>query len=248
MYRIERRTLDADLAAELTARQALVDDERVAGSLDVQRAWKRAEKSRSAVRTVLLTMTCPRERCMYCVDSHATDVEHFWPKTRFPERMFAWENLLLCCTECGRFKLDRFPRAEDGSPLLVDPTADDPWQHLDFDPDTGALTAAFDPTGDAWSRRGEETVALLHLDRREALQRVYRITFRRLADVITSALERGALDVDRLLDTLRELDDHRLLGWLFSARGASVDPIARFAREHPEHFAACVRRVAATGW
>jgi hypothetical protein len=27
---------------------------------------------------------------MYCLDSHATDIEHFWPKTPYPQRMFVW--------------------------------------------------------------------------------------------------------------------------------------------------------------
>jgi hypothetical protein len=63
-------------------------------------------------------------------------MEHFRPKSRYSDQMFRWPNLLLCRTECERLKGDRFP-LQHGSPLLVDPTQEDPWQHIDFDPGTG---------------------------------------------------------------------------------------------------------------
>lgn len=63
----------------------------------------------------------------------------------------------------------------------MDPTAEDPWDYLDFDPDTGSRVARFDGTSKRWSAKGEETVRLLQLDRREALAAGYRRTYLRLA-------------------------------------------------------------------
>jgi hypothetical protein len=99
---------------------------------DAAAEWKNARRTQplQAVHATLKRMMGERERCMYCRDSHGTDIDRFWPKTPYPERMFVWLNLLLCCAGCRRIKGDRFPVAGD-QPLLVDPTAEDPWRHLE---------------------------------------------------------------------------------------------------------------------
>lgn len=149
--------------------------ERARGGLNVAGEWQRARKT-ARLRSVLATlhsMMGERERCMYCHDSHGTDIDHFWPKASYPERMFRWSDFLLCCPECARFKGDRFP-LDDGIPLLVDPTAEDPWLHLEFDPATGNITARIDPQSGEWSPRGTHTVEVLRLDRRGLMASGYR--------------------------------------------------------------------------
>jgi len=143
--------------------------------------------------------------------------------------MFVWQNLLLGCTECGRLKGDRFPLATDGAPLLVNPSEEDPWMHLDFEPDTGHLTARWESNGNV-STKGQATVGLLRLDQREALERVYQRTFRRLCAEVEAALAGSVVDTS-LLDRLRRLDDHGLLGWCFSERGAGHAPFSTLRSE-----------------
>jgi uncharacterized protein (TIGR02646 family) len=121
-----------------------------------------------------------RERCMYCGDAHGSDIDHFWPKAPYPERMFRWPNMLLCCAECGRIKGTQFPLA-DGQAILIDPTVDDPWLFLDFDPQTGNIVPRYDPGREAYILRGEQTVAILQFDRREAMARGYQRSFRFVA-------------------------------------------------------------------
>lgn len=68
---------------------------------------------------------------MYCGESRGTDVDHFEPIARNPLRTFDWLNHLLACSTCNSHqKRDRFPVDEDGNPLLIDPTAEDPFDHL----------------------------------------------------------------------------------------------------------------------
>ena len=138
MRKLQRRNLPVPVQAALHRKQTDADTKHGAGTLNIEAFWKSARQTKPIKATlgVLNKMAGNRHRCMYCVDSHGTDIDHFWPRKRYPERMFRWPNLFLCCTECGRFKGDDFP-LENGSPLLVDPTADDPWQFLDFDPATG---------------------------------------------------------------------------------------------------------------
>ena len=78
--------------------------------------------------------------------------------------------------------------------MLIDPTAEEPWQYLDFDPTTGNVVARFDLDSDNWSPKGQGTVELLQLDRREALSVGYRRTYRRLAALVERHLnEIGSL-------------------------------------------------------
>ena len=129
-----------------------------------------------------------RERCMYCMDAHGTDIEHFWPKARYPARAFRWNNWLLSCTECGRIKGSKFPLSANSRPLLVDPCAEDPWQHLDFDTDTGNLMAKYDTALSAPSPKGVETVKALELNQREALAAGYLLTHERLKVIVEEAV------------------------------------------------------------
>ncbi len=79
------------------------------------------------IRTILRRMCSGLERCMYCEGSQATDIEHFFPKSKYPFYAFKWENFLLTCRTCNsEFKGDTFPLDESGGPLLIDPTRDDP--------------------------------------------------------------------------------------------------------------------------
>ena len=156
----------------------------------------------------------------------------------FRSRMFVWDNLLLCCTECGRLKGNRFPLDTD-RPLLIDPTLDEPWEHLDFDPATGNIVARFDTRTNDWSPKGTETVKILHLDQREAMASGYTRTFRRISDVVQRALRDEAPVVADLYAALGEADDHGLLGWCFVGTGMNVSPFQEFRTRFPDVWAAC---------
>jgi hypothetical protein len=181
---------------------------------------------------------------MYCGDSHGTDIEHFWPKAPYPERMFRWLNMLLCCTECGRFKGNLFPLDTGGMPLLVDPSAVNPWDFLDFNPDTCTFVARFDLATNAPSLQGAKTVEVLQLDRREALEAGYRKTHKRILAVAEHALGQAAIDADELCEALRDADDHGLLGWYLSGTGQSLSPFRELRTNHPPVWAACVEALA----
>ena len=184
-------------------------------------------------------MMGPRQRCMYCVDSHGSDVEHFWPKGRYPERAFLWPNMLLCCTECGRFKGDRFPLSDAGLPMLVDPSGENPWDHLDFDPDTGNLTARFDLVSGAPSPKGESTVQILRLDRREGMADGYRRTYRRIVACVKAALEASQIDSGQLAQELVLADEHGLLNWCFGPVGGRLQPFVDLRNRVPSAWNAC---------
>jgi uncharacterized protein (TIGR02646 family) len=244
MRRVIRESLATSTQESLDRRQIEADRKHAIGTLDASAEWRAARQSATlhAVAATLKHMMGEHERCMYCLDSHGTDIEHFWPKTPYPARMFVWPNLLLCCAECGRLKGDRFPLAA-GQPLLVDPTVEEPWLYLDFDPTTGNVVPRFDLEASDWSSKGGHTVEVLQLDRREALAAGYRRTFRRLSAVVERYLSEGTRDADALAAALREADDHVLLGWCFIGTGQGQSPFSDLRRQQPDVWAACLASV-----
>lgn len=245
MRRLQRQPLPPDADAALQRRQQDVPGKLAVTGAKATKIWDTARRS-SEVKTAhrtLCAMAGECERCMYCEDSQGTDIEHFWPKSPYPGRLFVWTNLLLCCTHCGRYKGDRFP-IDGATPLLIDPTAEDPWQFLDFEPATGSLTARFDVTANQPFTKGAETVDVLHLDRREALSRVYLRNYRRICDVVRAALTSKPIDAGRLVRDLEALDDHGLLAWCFSSRGKTETPFSELHRDDPAAWRACETRFA----
>jgi HNH endonuclease len=83
------------------------------------------------LKHILQQMALGLEQCMYCGADFGTDVDHFDPIARTPLRAFDWPNHLLACPTCNsNHKRDRFPTDAGGRPLLIDPTAEDPFEHM----------------------------------------------------------------------------------------------------------------------
>lgn len=149
--------------------------------------------------------------------------------------------LLLCCTDCGRLQGHQFP-LDAGKPLLLDPTVEDPWEFLDFDPKTGNLVPRVEPSSGAELPKGRETVRVLHRDRRDTLANGYRKTLRRMAQRVRQIVDEGWTNDS--LKPLREADDHGLLGWCFLGLGQNDPPFADLRSRCPEKWASCQQRIA----
>lgn len=85
----------------------------------------------TALFAALGDMAPGHERCMYCGDNQGSDIDHFEPLSAAPLRTFEWTNHLLACAVCNsHHKRHVFPRDETGRPLLIDPTIQEPLEHL----------------------------------------------------------------------------------------------------------------------
>jgi uncharacterized protein (TIGR02646 family) len=120
-------------------------------------------------------------KCAYCESKikHVTftHIEHYRPKSRFPEYAFDWDNLLLACGRCNEppYKGDQFPDQTEGGPL-INPCTDDPGDHFLFHYDPRIHVASVYGK----TERGETTERLLGLNRADL--RAYRSEqIRRLA-------------------------------------------------------------------
>jgi hypothetical protein len=120
--------------------------------------WRSRRAARQALGELLRTMAPGREYCMYCGDSQGTSIDHYEPLARNPLRTFDWRNHLLACSTCNSHeKRDRFPLDQSGRPLLLDPTVDDPFDHLLLTLSLGEYRAL--------TKRGEATIEVCGLNR-----------------------------------------------------------------------------------
>lgn len=141
MRPIERRKLTRRTLAFLRQRTRRVtvsrDPKRKAEALWAQRSGLAFKE----IRKTLFSMATGVGRCMYCEDSEGTAIDHFWPKSQYPRRAFDWRNYLWACSYCNsNEKRDQFPLDASGAPLLIDPTTEDPLDHIVFIPDTGEFS------------------------------------------------------------------------------------------------------------
>jgi hypothetical protein len=138
MKRIQRLPLSQHTTEALRRRT-----ERVAAAADpraeAKRLWRlQNNRTFQEIRDVLKRMATGIERCMYYEDSQGTAIEHFWPKSVYPERAFDWLNYLIACSGCNsNVKRDQFPLDEAGEPFLVNPVEEDPMDHLSLVTTTG---------------------------------------------------------------------------------------------------------------
>ena len=214
----------------------------------VKRLWPTARKTkvfRTDVFQVLLDMAGKRQRCMYCEDSRGTDVEHFWPQAPYPERVFEWLNLLLACSGCQRAKGDRFPLDDECRPLLIDPTAEDPWDYLYFAPQTGFLTPRFEAATGGECSKGRHTLDLLGPLNHEAVIEGRQAVWRRLQRAVEGFLEASdqacartseSEAFDEMRRKIMETDDYGLAQWSFVGQGQEEEPFCSLKHNHPHLF------------
>jgi hypothetical protein len=107
-----------------------------------------------AVKVALKVMCSGAKRCCYCEDSMAVQIEHIAPKSFYPEYTFVWRNYLYACGRCNNPKNNKFavfatdtgiktnltrPKNApvvppiSGTPLLINPRFEDPFDFLFLD-------------------------------------------------------------------------------------------------------------------
>lgn len=142
------------------------------GSLPLRKHKKKVESqyNHPQIRQRLKDMFS--SKCAYCesrIDHVAySHIEHFRPKSIFPERCFSWDNLILACPRCNREKSDRFPTEEQNGPL-VNPTQEEPdaFFLFEYDDQTGTANVVANEN----YARASVTVETIGLNRPELVKR-----------------------------------------------------------------------------
>jgi uncharacterized protein (TIGR02646 family) len=258
VIRIPPRSLPAESQGLLDELQATIDviaDH--AGRVEAaKRAWQGRPRERfQAIRRVLTDMCSGEDRCMYCEDSVADEIEHFRPKSFYPGWTFLWRNYLLACGCCNLLKNDRFgvlsrrTRAfaelarsrgaavappEPGRMMLIDPRQEDPLRFLVLDL---VFPFHFHPRherGCVARARAAYTIEVLQLNvrdtlvrRREAAYLGYRARLREYVE------ERDPARRARCADALRR-QDHPTVWREMTRQGQRIEELRVLFEQAPE--------------
>jgi uncharacterized protein (TIGR02646 family) len=190
-----QRELDAksDYAARVTA--ATKSWENKTGSASMRR-----------IRAALVSMCSGQRRCMFCEDSRGNEIEHFQPKSLYPEYVFAWANFLYSCGECNgpgrkgsKFKVVRPDKTivdvtrkrnadvippEKGEPLLINPRFENPFDLLHLDLDSGVFSELNRDEKTIQHQRAKYTIETLGLNDREELPGSRKAVFIAIKDIL----------------------------------------------------------------
>jgi uncharacterized protein (TIGR02646 family) len=180
-------------------------ERRKAQAREARTLWEGPYKKNKAfdeIRSTLGEMAPGHRFCMYCEYNHGRTIDHFCPIDHDPTRAFAWDNYLWSCGICNsEFKGPRFPLDRDGRPLLINPTRDDPREHLGFAPRYGKLVGR--------TPKGAATIEVLGFDRRGDLDATRLWAWRSVQRCLVDFHEACAGgDTVRSLEVQRDLCKH----------------------------------------
>ena len=80
-----------------------------------------------------------RGLCAYCEEFAGGEVEHFQPKSKFPDLVYSWTNWLFVCHECNHSKLDKWPAGGYVDPCAIS-DSERPEHYFSFNTQSGYIT------------------------------------------------------------------------------------------------------------
>ncbi|MCB9232568.1 MAG: hypothetical protein H6581_12935 [Bacteroidia bacterium] len=142
---------------------------------------KKGNKTFEHVKEVLEQMCSGARRCCYCEDSLADEVEHIFPKSIFPEKVFVWENYLYACGPCNGPKNNQFAifpqgkneifqcpdgvKPPEGESVFINPRSENPELFLELDLLDTFFFVEIPEKGTREFKRAEYTWKVLDLNR-----------------------------------------------------------------------------------
>ena len=76
--------------------------------------------------------------CAYCENGTKGQIDHFRPKSRWPELVYHWSNWLFACSDCNNGKSDKWPICGYVNPCAETAT-EIPENYFDFNFETGEI-------------------------------------------------------------------------------------------------------------
>lgn len=238
MRRLLRRPLPERVSAGLQGYQRSLAPE---ASVETYWDQRRGSSTLKAVEAALRALAPGLARCMYCDDSEGCDIDHFQPKATAAgrQRVFDWDNLLWACTPCNRAKLNRF-EAE-----AINPTHDDPMNHLVLSSSTGCWEARVLGGAGAVLRdpRGEATLRSLDSLNRQSVATGRARAGKYLGEILLPlyAEYRAQGDLRRaalIQSTVTTSPFSDVFAWLLRLHAASPattsSPVGSLVSQHPE--------------
>ncbi|UPQ80512.1 TIGR02646 family protein [Flavobacterium azooxidireducens] len=151
----------------LLAKEVYTQSNTLANKKAIGKAEKRY--NHTDVKSALKKMF--NKKCAFC-ESRITHVdygqiEHFKPKSKYPELCFEWNNFLLSCSICNgkANKGDKFPLENEDGPF-IHPVDENPQDFFKFEYDDLTQTFLLFPA----NQRAETTIKILGLNREDLVE------------------------------------------------------------------------------
>ena len=262
MLRLEDPGVDAETKQGLERYQAEVERAgdyaaQVSEGAALFARYSRREKGVFVVVRRQLALMCPgARRCGYCEDSAESDIDHFRPKTLYPDQVFVWENYLPSCAPCNRKKGRRFAVLKDGDlvcvgrrrggplerpisgpPALIDPRVEEPMRILTLDLLGTFRFLSREGVGREDEMRANYTITVLQLNRdvlTESRRRAYGDYRARLYEY---RVRRAAGTPESELRPLKDgllTSAHPTVWWEMRRQQARIDELRRLFSDVPE--------------
>ena len=138
--------------------------------------------------------------CGYCEEIVRGEVDHFRPKSKFPELVYEWSNWVFACNACNSIsKKDKWPEGGYVDPCAVS-VQEHPENYFQFDLLTGELTPRSGLSGKRL-RMAQQTIRDINLNEHFHLEkRIARIEL--VKRLLSFLVENPRPEVERLIKQL----------------------------------------------
>jgi len=149
-----------------------------------------------------------KKKCAFC-ESTIThidygQIEHFKPKSIYPDQCFEWNNFLLSCAICNGTgsKGNKFPLEAEGGPF-INPTTEDPDDFFKFEYDNVLKLFIVYPK----NRRAVTMLGIIKLNREDLAERRTKEMFK-ITMVIDKIIKGDQEKLDDFLNFFSDEDDY----------------------------------------
>jgi uncharacterized protein (TIGR02646 family) len=231
-----------------------------------QTDWKKKNKKNNptfaVVRAKLAEMCAGPQRCGYCEDSAADEVDHIRPKSFYPDIVFDWENFLYSCGICNKRKLaktavvDRSKREIErlerttgepparppkGPSAFINPRQEDPTRFLYLDLSATFAIVPREGLSRLDRQRAEYTLELLGFEKRaylrDARQSAYEAFEALLKNYIAAKEKRKNVDrADEVKNKIRKRP-HPYVWFEMKRQHDKIPALAKLFGDAPEALA-----------
>ena len=168
--------------------------------------------------------------CWYCerqcrgVGGWAPTVDHFLPRSHFPELTYKWSNWIFSCRRCNvDNKQDRWPEYGYVDPAAIE-VADRPEQYFEYDPHSGRIIAK-PGISDAARRKAWATIDQLGLSKSDLVNPRFS-SIRQFEEKLAAELLDYPPDVRRaFIDNFLSLSPADRVDFLISSASANEQTI-----------------------
>lgn len=173
-----------------------------------KKAYQSIEKryNQDEVKTKLKDMF--HKKCAFCESfiSHISygEIEHFKPKSVYPNLCFDWDNFLLSCSVCNgkANKGDKFPLAANGGPF-INPTIENPDDFFSFEYDRNLNKFIVIPKGE----RAITMLGIIKLNREDLVEHRSR-ELSKITNTIALIIQKDAKLFDEFIKQFSEKDEY----------------------------------------